>query len=130
LGGVSDYILLFAIEPDAAVDLSALLEQAGYHVRTAVSEAQALALAAAALPLLAVVDLGVGEPDELFWLGELKRRFGRRPFPVVLLSSRDDVAEQAQRLFCEGWHPKPIDPSGLLALVRTAVQQAPVIAGP
>ncbi len=127
---MSDYILLFAVEPDVAVDLSVLLERAGYRVRTAVSEAQALALAASALPMLAIVDPGAAEPEELYWLGELKRRFGRRPFPVVLVSAREDVHEQAQRLYCEGWHPKPIDPAGLLSLVRSAVQQAPTVAGP
>jgi CheY-like chemotaxis protein len=125
---VSDYLLLLASDPDSAVDLRALLEREGYRVRVAVSEPQALALAHARLPLVALVDvdsLAESEADEQFWIGELKRRYGRRPFPIILISERPDLAERADRLFADGWLPKPVDPGGLILLVKRTAWQAP-----
>jgi DNA-binding response OmpR family regulator len=121
---VPDYVLLECAEPDVALPVTRLLESDGYRVRAAVNDAQAAALVRAAMPLLAILDLGERDASELFWLGELRRRYGRHPFPVVLLSSRADLDEQAQRSYAEGWHPKPIDPTGLLALIRTALRQS------
>jgi len=127
---VSDYLLLECAEPDVALPVTLLLEGVGFHVRVAVNEAQALALVNSAPPALALIDLGVRDVDELYWLAELKRRHnGQRPFPVILLSGREDLDEQAQRLFAEGWHPTPIDPAGLMALVRSTMQQAPDVIG-
>ena len=126
---VRDYVLLDSSEPDLALHVARLLQSDGYRVRVAVNDAQAAALVSAAMPLLAIIDLAERDADDVFWLGELRRRHGRHPFPVLLLSGRADLDEQAHRSYAEGWHPKPIDPAGLLALVRSALQEATTVLG-
>lgn len=97
-----------------------ILEQAGYQVQTAGSAEAALALVAAALPDLVLLDIGLPGMDGLEALRGL-----RAVVPVILVTARRRELDEVLglELGAEDYVTKPFDPDVLLARIRTVLRR-------
>lgn len=92
-----------------------ILATAGYDVDTATNAADALALAGAATPDIAVVEVGSWAPDGLALIGRLQLR--RAPVPVLAVAARGELERLARRAGAGAFLTRPFGPHVLLPAV-------------
>lgn len=116
-------VLIVDDEPNIRRMVGALLTSEGYDVRDASDGATGLAVAQAADPDIALIDLMMpGEMDGLALLGKLREC--RPDMPVVMMSGRAALADavRATRLGAFTFLEKPLTPEGVLLALASAVE--------
>jgi two-component system KDP operon response regulator KdpE len=115
-------ILVVDDEPQIARALRINLTAHGYEVATAPDGAQALRLAAAMVPDLVVLDLGLPDMDGTEVIASLR---GWTRAPILVLSGRAASAEKIAALDAgaDDYVTKPFDIGELLARVRAATRR-------
>jgi two-component system, cell cycle response regulator DivK len=96
--------------------LSRRLERRGYEVLLAADGREGLSLAAAQVPDLILMDLGLPDIDGWECTRRLKAADITRPIPIVALSAHAMVGdrEKALEAGCDEFDAKPIDFASLL----------------
>lgn len=111
-------VLIVEDDEDLREDLAFVLERRGYRVASAAHGAEALErLEELDTPCLVLLDLMMPIMDGWALRSELLADPGRSSIPIVLLSARDDVAEEAERLQAVDYVGKPVDLAKLNSLV-------------
>jgi two-component system CheB/CheR fusion protein len=112
-------VLVVEDDAQAARAYATLLGVCGFHTRTAGDGVEALELAAADAPDVALVDIRLPKVDGWSVARELTRIAGRRPLLVALtaLSQPGDEARSLAAGF-DAHITKPVDPDALLGLLR------------
>lgn len=93
-----------------------LLEDEGFDARPASSAFEALELCEREAPALLITDLDMPGMDGAGLVSELDRR-RLEAFPVIVVSGRDDLVEQARTMSVHAV-PKPVEFDRLLRRVR------------
>jgi DNA-binding response OmpR family regulator len=116
-------ILVVDDEPDVCEVLRDALVRQGLTVESALTAADACAMAERSRPDLIVTDLRLGDGDGLEMLERLRRRVG--DVPAVLMSGRADMASagEACRRGCADFLTKPLDLPRLTETIRRALAQ-------
>lgn len=109
--------------------LGLLLEQAGYRVTTAASAEEALALAQAEPPDLALLDIGLPGMDGLEALRRLRQQ---RDLAVIFVTARRREIDTVVglELGADSYLTKPFSPDVLLATVRAVLRRSARAAAP
>ena len=115
------HILVVDDEPQIQLFLRHALAAAGYEVEPAADGATALRLAAARMPELIVLDLGLPDLDGKAVIGELRQRSS---VPIIVLSAREHEAEKiaALDLGANDFVATPFAIGELLARIRAALR--------
>jgi CheY-like chemotaxis protein len=118
----SKLVLIIDDDSDFVRAVQALLESAGYKVKSAPNGSEGLQLVKTARPDLVLLDIMMTEKTEGFFvLQEIRRIPGQSDTPVIIISSiySDDssfnVDPKAEWLPANLFMAKPIDPARLLA---------------
>lgn len=134
-GGADDALAtVLLVEDELALrdNYRLALERAGYAVRGTASSAEALQWVDAALPDVAVIDIGLGrDPDAGFALcRELRQRSER--LPILFLTARDDEIDviSGLRLGADDYLSKTISLAELVARVQTVLRRSAAYAVP
>jgi DNA-binding response OmpR family regulator len=121
---------LLVVDDDALMrrSLAFHLQQAGYHVQTAGTAEDALALADEAAFDLVILDIGLPRMDGLDALRELKTRHN---LPVILLTARRRELDEVVglELGADDYITKPFDVDVVLAHVKAVLRRSPGQAG-
>ncbi len=122
------HILVVDDEPQILRFLKPSLGAAGYGVMTATTGAEALKLAATAVPDVILLDLGLPDMDGKDVIRQLRTWCAT---PIIVLSARDRETEKiaALDLGADDYVNKPFGIGELLARVRTALRHAARQAG-
>jgi CheY-like chemotaxis protein len=106
---------------------AALLELAGYEVRTANDPSQALALAASFLPQIAIIDIGLPVIDGYTLGRELRARLaGAAPVLIALTGYSQDEDRTRSRQAGFAFHlVKPVDADELVRILDSLVTGTP-----
>jgi two-component system KDP operon response regulator KdpE len=126
---VTDRSPLVLLVDDEAI-LVRLLEvnflTAGFSVRTALTGAQAIAVAAAEIPDAVVLDLGLADIDGRELVTRLRSLPGLGETPLVVLSGTDRDGGSDDRYAAEvhAHVTKPFEPAELVEMVRRAIAPA------
>jgi chemosensory pili system protein ChpA (sensor histidine kinase/response regulator) len=118
---MSGPILIVEDDEDIRDIMAAILEANGYRVLAARSGAEALALAEAEVPALALVDLMMPVMDGAELVGELRKHPNLAAVPVALVSGDLRCRELAAQLGIVGCLAKPVELDDLLALAARIV---------
>jgi PAS domain S-box-containing protein len=104
---------------DAADMISQLLEDAGYEVKTAYDASEALSLADALRPDVAILDIGLPVMDGYTLGRELRARLGAAPPVLVALTGygQDQDLRRSVEAGFASHLVKPVDVEGLIELV-------------
>lgn len=92
-----------------------ILATAGYDVDAATNGVEAFALAGAATPDVAVVEVGSSVPDGMALIERLQLR--RLPVPVLAVAARDELEHLARRAGAGAFLTRPFGPHVLLPVV-------------
>jgi two-component system alkaline phosphatase synthesis response regulator PhoP len=116
------HILVVDDEPRIAAIARDYLERAGFHVTTAGSGADALALARTKRPDLIVLDLGLPHMDGLDVTRTLRQR---SRVPIIMLTARVDESDKliGLELGADDYVTKPFSPKELVARVRAVFRR-------
>jgi len=120
-------VLLAEDDPDIQALLATLLERWGYEVAVASTGCDALELAAARMPEIAVVDVGIPPPDGLEVTRRLKADRALAHVPVILLTAHageNQVAEGAAA-GASGYLTKPFRTQALRKAIWSVVPTLP-----
>jgi DNA-binding response OmpR family regulator len=123
-------ILLVEDEPAILESLAYVLSRDGFGVATAKNAAEASALALAERVDLVVLDLmlpdGSGFDLIRSWRAASQGRQGRRPMPIIVLSSRDAEADRVAALEsgADDYVTKPFSPREIVARVRAVLRRS------
>jgi DNA-binding response OmpR family regulator len=116
---------IMLVDDDALMrrSLAFHLEQAGYHVHTAASAEDALALARHTLLDLVLLDIGLPEMDGLDALRELKAQHN---LPVIFLTARRRELDEVLglELGADDYITKPFDVDVVLAHIKAVLRRA------
>ena len=116
---------ILLVDDDALMrrSLAFHLEQAGYHVQTAASAEDALALAKNTPLDLVLLDIGLPEMDGLDALRELKVRHN---LPVIFLTARRRELDEVLglELGADDYITKPFDVDVVLAHIKAVLRRA------
>jgi DNA-binding response OmpR family regulator len=86
-------VLLIEDSTTQALQLRLLLQRVGYHVRIATDGAEGWRLACSSNPRLILLDVNLPLLDGFQVLTRLKRGRNTATIPIVMLTSRDSVAD-------------------------------------
>ncbi len=113
-------VLVIDDEPSIRLLVMRALDRAGYNAVEAPNAAEALRLATARRPMLAILDLGLPDRDGLELIGPLRDL----ETSVLVLTAREAVQEKvaALDLGADDYLVKPFDTEELLARVRTCLR--------
>jgi two-component system response regulator RegA len=114
-------ILVIDDDDVIAEALAVLFEDAGYRTRRATTSRDALALASAELPDLAVVDVRLGQECGLDILPLLKRMHPRMAVIVLTAVPTREVMSLALERGADSFATKAIEPVHLLELVASGL---------
>lgn len=112
-------VLVVDDNPDLLSTLQSVLEADGHAVRAAATGAQALEFAAAPLPDLVFLDIGLPDMDGNDVARELRRRLGSACPPLVAMTGWGQSADRA-RSASAGFArhlTKPVDPAALREVI-------------
>lgn len=117
-------ILVIDDEPQILRALQTILGEKHFQVTTASTGQDGLALAAAALPDVIILDLGLPDIDGLEVCGRLREWTDT---PIIVLSVRDNEREKVRALDkgADDYLTKPFGIEELLARVRVALRHRP-----
>jgi CheY-like chemotaxis protein len=112
-------VLIIEDDDGVAESLAAILREEGYVVESATNGAEALRrLRERPLPTLILLDLMMPVVDGI----DFRRRQLADPelskIPIIIISARPDVAEQAQTLHADAFLQKPMSFEELLHVVQ------------
>jgi two-component system KDP operon response regulator KdpE len=115
-------VLVVDDEPQIVRALAINLRARGYDVRTAGSGGEALAVAAAHVPELVVLDLGLPDMDGTEVIAGLR---GWTSVPILVLSGRSESADKVEALDAgaDDYVTKPFGMDELLARMRAMVRR-------
>jgi DNA-binding response OmpR family regulator len=119
LGGVP-WVLVVEDDPSLRTLIQEALQDVGLPVKTAVDGWQALGWAIPERPSLVVLDLRLPQLDG-DEVAAVLRMAHADPVPIVVITGREDAAEQARRMGAFAYLRKPFDMDHLVALVRRAL---------
>jgi DNA-binding response OmpR family regulator len=115
---------ILLVDDDALMrrSLAFHLEQAGYHVHTAASAEDALALTRRTPPDLVLLDIGLPEMDGLDALRELKTQLN---LPVIFLTARRRELDEVLglELGADDYITKPFDVDVVLARIKAVLRR-------
>jgi len=96
-----------------------LLVRAGFDVRTAQDAADAWAQIEAARPALVLMDLQLPGVDGFTLTGQIKARPDLHWIPIIAMTAYAMAGDEARarEAGCDGYIPKPIDPTTFAGLV-------------
>jgi two-component system KDP operon response regulator KdpE len=116
-------VLVVDDEPQIRKALATNLRARGYAVDTAASGEEALDLAAAHHPDLAIVDLGLPDIDGVEVVAGIR---GWSRLPIIVLSVRSEEAEKVQALDAgaDDYVTKPFGMNEVLARLRAALRRS------
>ncbi len=126
-------ILLVEDYPATRESIRALLEQDGHTVLEAGTGLEALAIAAAALPDLVLLDLRLPDAHGFDLAQRLRAEAGMASIPILALTGypQDHVAEALAESGCTGYLTKPISRELLREALRhylsSGMQKSPVM---
>lgn len=116
---------ILVVEDDASVAevVGRYLEREGFTVERASDGRQALGLAAAAMPVLVVLDLSLPGVDGLEVLRRLR---ALAPVPVVILTARGEESDRVEgfELGADDYVVKPFSARELVARVRAVLRRS------
>ena len=106
--------------------VSDILEANGYRVLQAVTGADALEQAQAALPALVLMDVQLPGLDGLTVTGILKDVPRTRNIPIIALTAHamQGDEEKARQAGCDGYIAKPIDTRKLPGIIRSFLDRS------
>ena len=115
--------ILLVDDTMTVIAMEKIILGAGYDYVEAHNGEEALQRALAEAPDLVLMDLNMPVKDGLGGLRSLKGEPRTAPIPVVILTTRSDVAavDACQQLGCAAFLTKPIDREQLRATVRRLV---------
>lgn len=125
---VSKNILVIDDDPDIIEYCRLVLEQYGYQVHAAASAREGEAALRSQRPDLIILDIMMESPESGFQLAELIAH-DYPGLPVILFSS---IANASMQVFDTSVLPvaaiieKPIEPKGLVSIVRKTLKEDPV----
>jgi len=128
-------ILVVDDDPDILLQLTAVLEQAGYEVRSATGAGEAEDVLMSLRPDLAIIDLMMEQKDSGFVLCHVIRKLYPGT-PIIMLSavkaktglSFSAASDDAQSwLKADVMVDKPVRPEQLKATVRRLLERPPVV---
>jgi len=119
-------ILVVDDDPDQVEALSFRLRQQGYAVFSALTGADAIALARSEHPNLVLLDLGLPDQGGLEVCETLSDDPATCGTPLIVVSGQDrpDIVRATRAAGCEFYVRKPYDPNALLTLIQAALDQA------
>ena len=117
-------VMIVDDSPIVRANLSAVLSNAGHHVREAVSGIDALNQIRRELPDLLVTDLNMPEMDGLQLLAKLREEELICPVLVVTTEISSDFKDQGRRLGVKAWIIKPYKPDSLCRAVAALLKSA------
>jgi DNA-binding response OmpR family regulator len=105
------------------------LEQAGYHVHTAATGEEAVALVSHAAPDLVILDIGLPGIDGLDVLRQIK---SQRDIPVIFLTARRRELDEVLglELGADDYITKPFDVDVVLAHIKAVLRRAEAASPP
>ena len=119
---------ILAIEDDAAMSrlLRALLEGAGYEVRTEGSGAAGLTGVVDTPPDLVILDLGLPDMNGYEVCRQLRQRFNPWSLPILMFTGMDKPVDQLRGFAfgADAYLTKPCDPEELLKTVALLLGHA------
>ena len=113
-------ILVVEDSPTQALQLSNLLEEAGYHVLAAVNGAEALRQISDSPPALVISDIMMPEMDGYELCGHIKKQPETKNIPVILITSLTEPEDIVKGLECgaDNFVTKPYEEELLLSQVE------------
>ncbi|HEX8113745.1 MAG TPA: response regulator [Kofleriaceae bacterium] len=108
--------------PGTAETAGKLLRGAGHECRSARSGAEALVVADAFEPEVAILDIGLPDIDGYALIDALRRRLAVRPPYVVAMSGRGHALTAAREIGFDECLLKPVDREQLVRVVELARQ--------
>ncbi len=118
------HVLIVDDEPGILRLIKLELEVQGFDVTAATSGKEALELAAASRPDIAVLDVMMPEMDGIELMHRLR---ARGPIPVIMLTARGGEADRVKGLEsgADDYIAKPFSPDELSARVRAVLRRSP-----
>ena len=118
-------ILIVEDDADTRQGLNIRLRAADYATAFASDAIQAVTMARSEKPDLILLDLGLPAGDGFLVLQRLRSIATLASIPVIVLSARDAATNRAKALQAGATHyfEKPVPNDGLLAAIRTTLQQ-------
>ncbi len=112
-------ILIVDNDPQVLKVFSALLQEAGYEIKTAENALEAIAAVVRAAPDLILADVRMPIVGGMELAHELKSHIDSRPIPVVAFTGYDTpkTREAALKAGYDGYLPKPTEPGRFLEQV-------------
>jgi two-component system KDP operon response regulator KdpE len=122
------HILVIDDEPQILRALRTILTEKGYRVTTASTGEEGLALAAATVPDVVILDLGLPDMDGAAVCGRLREW---THVPIIVLSVRDSEQDKATVLDmgADDYLTKPFGIEELLARIRVALRHLSQVQG-
>ena len=112
-------VLIIEDDDGVAESLAAILREEGYFVESATNGAEALRrLGERPLPTLILLDLMMPVVDGIDFRRRQLADAELSKIPVIIISARPDVAEQAQTLHADAFLQKPMSFEELLHVVQ------------
>jgi CheY-like chemotaxis protein len=109
-------------DDDDLVALEAhILEEAGYHVRTASDGCEGLERVAEQMPSLILLDMRMPRMNGSEFAREFRARHGR-PCPIIVVTAAESAHARARELEAEAVFSKPFEIDELLQAVSRLVQ--------
>ncbi len=113
-------VLIVDDYPGTAETAGKLLRGAGHECRSARSGAEALVVADAFEPEVAILDIGLPDIDGYALIDALRRRMAIRPPYVVAMSGRGHALTAAREIGFDECLLKPVDREQLVRVVELA----------
>jgi DNA-binding response OmpR family regulator len=115
-------ILIVDDDPDVVEAIEIILTQAGYEVASAGSREEGMAVIAAGVPDLLVLDVMMEQPDDGIRMAQDLRRKGFTP-PILMLTSIGKVTGMSfgrddELVPVDEFQEKPIEPAVLVGKVK------------
>jgi len=111
-----DYILVIEDDPNLLLTIRMILEDAGYHVMTAMNGLEGLGIASSGLPKLIVLDMKMPVMDGWEFARHFYETHGRST-PILVLTAAEDARQRAAEIQAPAFLGKPFDVDEFLALI-------------
>lgn len=119
-------ILIVDDDIELAECLGYRLTEQGFDIRIATNGADAMAMAAACVPTVIILDVLLPDKDGLSICEDLVDSPDTCQIPVIILSGCDrrEIVRRSRAAGCRYFLSKPCDPNTLLLLIHRAIEEA------